>query len=150
MSFLISCKITSTFSSTLSEGTVILAFRSPIKTAIPALAYDITHLIGVRSIIHAIIGVSQGGAAVLAFSSLPAFFPFTSLPSPLPKTKTIIACDTSARTPAGNKTAWEEHASLAHGTKISFDDYPPSSTTLDDEFATHLGMSRLASITIPR
>ncbi|KAK2459973.1 hypothetical protein APHAL10511_007979 [Amanita phalloides] len=130
------------------------ASPSTRRTTIPALAYDIAHLINaleIRSTIHAIIGVSQGGAAALAFSALPAFFPFTSLPSPLPKTKSIIACDTSARTPAGNKTAWEERASLVYGTKISFDDYPPSSSTmLDDEFATHLGMSRLASITVPR
>lgn len=123
------------------------------QTTIPSLAYDIAHLIHalhIRSPIHSVIGVSQGGATALAFSALPAFFPSTSLPSPLPTTKSIIACDNSARTPAGNKAAWEERAGVAYNTNISFDDPSLSPTTLDDEFATHIGMSRLASITIPR
>lgn len=82
--------------------------------------------------VHAIIGVSQGAAATLAFT------PSSSLPSPLPTTKSITACDTSLRTAPGNQHEWEERASLAYCAKISFDVYPPlsSSTTLDDEFAT--------------
>jgi pimeloyl-ACP methyl ester carboxylesterase len=133
------------------HGKSTLPDPSPSKrqTTIPSQAYDIAHLIHALQIspIHSVIGVSQGGATALAFSALPAFFPSTSLPSPLPTTKSIIACASSARTAAGNKAAWEERASLAYGIKISFDD---PSTTLDDEYATHIGMSRLAAITVPR
>lgn len=126
---------------------------APRPTTIPSLAYDIAHLIHalhIGSPVHSIIGVSQGGATALAFSALPAFFPSTSLPSPLPTAKSIIACDNSARTPAGNKAAWEARASMAYNTKISFDNLSLPSTTLDDEFAAQNRMSRLASITIPR
>lgn len=132
------------------QSTLPPASTSVRQTTIPSLAYDIAHLIHILEIgspIHSIIGVSQGGAAALAFSALAAFFPSSSLPSPLPTTKSIIACDTSPRTPASNKTAWEERTSLVYGTKISFDDSPMA---LDEEFATHLGMPRLATVTVPR
>jgi len=39
---------------------------------------------------------------------------------------------------------------LAYGTNISLDDSSFSSMALDEEFATHLGMSRLATVTVPR
>ncbi|KAF8629799.1 hypothetical protein AX15_003270 [Amanita polypyramis BW_CC] len=141
------------------QSTLPPASPSIRQTTIPSLAYDIAHLIHalqIRTPIHALIGVSQGGAATLAFTALPAFFPSTSLPSPLPTAKSIIACCTSVGTQAGNKSAWEERASLAYGAKISFEAYPPSSSaspsepSLDNEYAAQLGMSKLASITIPR
>jgi pimeloyl-ACP methyl ester carboxylesterase len=51
---------------------------------------------------HAIIGVSQGGAAALAFGTH-----FSD------KTNIIIACDTGPRTAPGNKEAWAERIELA-------------------------------------
>ncbi|KAM6490133.1 beta-ketoadipate enol-lactone hydrolase [Amanita muscaria] len=115
------------------QSSLPLASPSRRQTTIPSLAYDIAHLIQALEIptpIHAIVGVSQGGAAALAFTALTAFFPPASLPSPLPTTKSIIACDTSARTPIGNASAWEERA--------------------NDVYASQLGMSSLASTTLPR
>ncbi|KAF8632660.1 hypothetical protein AX17_004793 [Amanita inopinata Kibby_2008] len=145
------------------QSTLPALSPSARQATIPHLAYDIAHLIHALSIqtpIHALIGVSQGGATSLAFSSLSSFFPSSSLPSPLPTAKAIVACDTSPRTPGGNKAAWEERASLAYRTRFTFDTYASlassTSTTanptagLDDEYATKLGLSRLASVTIPR
>ncbi|KAM6494993.1 beta-ketoadipate enol-lactone hydrolase [Amanita muscaria] len=135
------------------QSSLPLASPSRRQTTIPSLAYDIAHLIQALEIptpIHAIVGVSQGGAAAIAFTALTAFFPPASLPSPLPTTKSIIACDTSARTPIGNASAWEGRASVAYGTKISFDSDDLHEQHLDDVYASQLGMSSLASIILPR
>ncbi|KAG2010435.1 alpha/beta hydrolase [Coprinopsis cinerea AmutBmut pab1-1] len=86
--------------------------------------------------IHAVIGVSQGGACALAFG---ASYPLSS-GSPdttVRKTKAIIACDTSARTPAGNRDAWKERVGLVLG-----------GAGLDD--TQSVGLSRLADVTLPR
>ncbi|KAK7040729.1 hypothetical protein VNI00_009635 [Paramarasmius palmivorus] len=73
---------------------------------IPVLASDIAHILKHLSIptpVHSVIGVSQGGATVLAFGA--AYYPTL--------TKSIVACDTSARTPAGNREAWVSRIELA-------------------------------------
>ncbi|KIY72300.1 alpha/beta-hydrolase [Cylindrobasidium torrendii FP15055 ss-10] len=91
---------------------------SPLAT-IPLLAQDIAHILDVVKIpqVHAVIGVSQGGAAALSFG--------TQFPS---RTKLVVSCDTSPKTPAGNKEAWESR--IAH--------------------AKEKGMKGLAEITVPR
>ncbi|EEB95973.1 hypothetical protein MPER_04974, partial [Moniliophthora perniciosa FA553] len=72
---------------------------------IPLLASDIAHILKHLSIptpVHSVIGVSQGGAIALAFG---ARFPDL--------TRSIVSCDTSARTPSGNKEAWASRIDLA-------------------------------------
>ena len=110
-----------------------------ILTTIPLLATDIANLFTALSIptpVRAVIGVSQGGAASLAFAALYG----TS------ETKGIVACDTAPRTPAGNKGAWAERIQLASGP------FPEETTTNEDkqEYATHIGMRKLANVTVPR
>jgi pimeloyl-ACP methyl ester carboxylesterase len=103
------------------------------RTTIPLLAVDIANLIDVLSIptpVHAVIGVSQGGAAALAFAAM-----FGD------KTKGIVACDTAARTPAGNKEAWEERIRLVRG---------PEDPVLSEEYAKDTGMGKLSKVTLPR
>ncbi|KAF9562048.1 alpha/beta-hydrolase [Agrocybe pediades] len=87
---------------------------------IPLLATDIANLLEALSIptpVHAVIGVSQGGATALAFGAMYAS-----------KTKSIVVCDTAAKTPQGNKKAWEERIRL-----VQEDD-----------------MRKLADVTVPR
>ncbi|EAU80892.1 beta-ketoadipate enol-lactone hydrolase [Coprinopsis cinerea okayama7 len=119
------------------------------RSTIPLLAWDVQNLLVSDEIkevidgdskglkpIHAVIGVSQGGACAMAFG---ASYP-TSSGSPdttARKTKAIIACDTSARTPAGNRDAWKERVGLVFG-----------GAGLDD--AQSVGLSRLADVTLPR
>ncbi|KDQ23273.1 hypothetical protein PLEOSDRAFT_1068280 [Pleurotus ostreatus PC15] len=76
----------------------------PRCVTIARLAHDIAHILDALSIskVHAAIGVSQGGAAVLAFGAL---YP--------QKVGKIIACDTGPRTAPGNKDAWDERIALA-------------------------------------
>ncbi|KAJ7209476.1 beta-ketoadipate enol-lactone hydrolase [Mycena pura] len=72
---------------------------------IPILAHDIAHLIATlvpAGTVKSVIGVSQGGAATLAFSAL-----YPSV------TASAIACDTGARTPPGNTEAWKERIAFA-------------------------------------
>ena len=100
------------------------------------LASDIANLLTALSIptpVHAIIGVSQGGAVSLAFAALYGDS----------KTKGIVACDTAPRTPAGNKEAWAERIRIATGS-FSKDDERQL------EYGTHIGMRKLANVTIPR
>ena len=110
-----------------------------LLTTIPLLAIDIANLLTALSIptpVHSVIGVSQGGAASLAFAALYGDS----------KTKGIVACDTAPRTPAGNKEAWAERIRLASGPL-------PEGTTADEdkqEYATHIGMRKLANVTVPR
>ena len=107
-----------------------------ILTTIPLLATDIANLLAALSIptpVHSVIGVSQGGAASLAFAAL-----YGSS-----KTKGIVACDTAPRTPAGNKEAWAERIRLASGSI-------PEGTIVDEEYAMHIGMKKLANVTVPR
>ncbi|KAF9044261.1 Alpha/Beta hydrolase protein [Panaeolus papilionaceus] len=93
-------------------------------TTIPLLAHDVANLLQALDIptpVRSVIGVSQGGAASLAFAAL--FGGDNQL------TESIVACDTSSRTPTGNKEAWEERIRL---------------------YARSIGMSSLANATVPR
>ncbi|KAE9408299.1 alpha/beta-hydrolase, partial [Gymnopus androsaceus JB14] len=89
-----------------------------LQCTIPLLASDIAFLISsiimpsgssIRAStdsvppVHAVIGVSQGGASALAFA---AMYPGLA--------KAVVACDTGPRTPEGNKQAWEERIQLAN------------------------------------
>ncbi|KAF9063005.1 Alpha/Beta hydrolase protein [Rhodocollybia butyracea] len=111
--------------------------KEGIKCTIPILASDIAFLISaivlpssssVRSTtdaapnVHAVIGVSQGGAAALAFATM---YPTLA--------KSIISCDTSPRTPEGNKAAWNERIELVNTNGSGL-----------------VGMSKLADVTVPR
>ncbi|KAK0440400.1 beta-ketoadipate enol-lactone hydrolase [Desarmillaria tabescens] len=71
----------------------------------PILAQDVAHVLASLGIkqVHSVIGVSQGGAVALSFGTQ---FPHL--------TKSIVACDTSPKTPAGNKEAWEGMKELAN------------------------------------
>ncbi|KAJ3562986.1 hypothetical protein NP233_g9236 [Leucocoprinus birnbaumii] len=98
---------------------------------IPLLASDIhtilsSHLNIPSGNIKAIIGVSQGGATVLAYAAL--YNETNESPS---TTQSIIVCDTAPRTPATNQSAWEERIKLVGGDQLS-------------------GMKRLADATVPR
>ncbi|KAL0958766.1 hypothetical protein HGRIS_014099 [Hohenbuehelia grisea] len=85
-------------SPTSSDGRAVTIplLASDIKTIIEADEVGLKH-------VHAIIGVSQGGATALAFGRA---YPLASR---------IIACDTGPRTAPGNKEAWEERITLAKG-----------------------------------
>ena len=117
------------------------------QTTMPLLSQDIRNLLSspeIRAIInsgsasadplkpiHSIIGVSQGGAAALAFAATNA------------TTKSVIACDTSAKTPGGNKAAWAERVRLVYGNGEVSD-------SKGQEYATNVGMKTLADVTLPR
>lgn len=77
----------------------------PKPATLEILASDIATILKKLSIptpIHAVIGVSQGGATSLAFAhAYPDLY-----------TK-LIACDTQATSPAANSKAWDERIALA-------------------------------------
>ncbi|GAA5861343.1 hypothetical protein JCM3774_000217 [Rhodotorula dairenensis] len=77
----------------------------PAKCTLEVLAKDISVILDKLSIptpIHAVIGVSQGGATALAFAQHhPALF------------SRLVACDTQATSPAANAKAWDERIELA-------------------------------------
>ena len=103
------------------------------RTTIPLLATDIVNILDALSIptpVRAVIGVSQGGAAALAFAAM-----FGD------KAQGIVACDTAPRTPVGNKEAWEERIRLVRG---------PEDPVLSEEYAKDTGMGKLAKVTVPR
>jgi pimeloyl-ACP methyl ester carboxylesterase len=107
-----------------------------ILTTIPLLATDIANLLTALSIptpVHSVMGVSQGGAASLAFAVLYGGS----------KTKGVVACDTAPKTPTGNKEAWAERIRFASGSI-------PEETASDEEYAIHIGMRKLANVTVPR
>ncbi|PPR04738.1 hypothetical protein CVT24_006897 [Panaeolus cyanescens] len=111
-------------------------------TTIPSLAHDVAHLLKALSIptpVRSVIGVSQGGAAALAFAALYGKDPDN------PLTHTIVACDTSSRTPTGNKEAWEERIRLVLGPN-----HDANGETIDSEYARRIGMISLANATVPR
>ena len=109
-------------------------------TTIPLLADDVSRLLEALSIptpVHSVVGVSQGGAAALAFAA--------QYPS---QTKSVVACDTAPQTPAGNKDAWEERIRLVYGPS-------PASSALhldadNSAYAKAIGMGKLAEVTVPR
>ncbi|KAJ7647432.1 beta-ketoadipate enol-lactone hydrolase [Roridomyces roridus] len=77
----------------------------PAPCTIPILAHDIAALISALipgGKAKSVIGVSQGGAAALAFGAL---YPTM--------TRSIIACDTGPRTAPGNAEAWQGRIALA-------------------------------------
>lgn len=77
----------------------------PTKCTLDVLAKDIATILQKLSIatpIHAIVGVSQGGATALAFAqNHPELF------------SRLVACDTQATSPAANAKAWDERIALA-------------------------------------
>lgn len=109
-------------------------------TTIPLLADDVSHLLEALSIptpVHSLVGVSQGGAAALAFAA--------QYPS---KTKSIVACDTAPQTPAGNQEAWEDRIRLVYGpTSASSALHPDVDSSA---YAKAVGMEKLAEVTVPR
>ncbi|GAA5867518.1 hypothetical protein JCM1840_002535 [Sporobolomyces johnsonii] len=88
----------------------------PQPCTLEILANDVATIITKLSIptpIHAIIGVSQGGATSLAFAQHHA-----------PLFSRLIACDTQATSPAANSKAWDERIALArsHGSMVPLAD----------------------------
>ncbi|KAJ7703302.1 Alpha/Beta hydrolase protein [Mycena rosella] len=78
---------------------------------IPILAHDIALLITTlvpAGKVKSVIGVSQGGAATLAFAAL-----HPSL------TASVVACDTAPRTAPGNAEAWQGRIALAKSDGIA-------------------------------
>lgn len=77
----------------------------PNKCTLEVLANDIAVILDKLSIptpIHAVVGVSQGGATTLAFAhNHPALF------------SRLVTCDTQATSPAANSKAWDERIELA-------------------------------------
>ncbi|GAA6047557.1 hypothetical protein JCM3770_005807 [Rhodotorula araucariae] len=77
----------------------------PSPCTLEILANDIATILSKLSIptpIHAVIGVSQGGATSLAFAQHhPSLF------------SRLVACDTQATSPAANAKAWDERIELA-------------------------------------
>lgn len=84
----------------------------PSKPAtLEILSDDIATILSTLSIptpIHAVIGVSQGGATTLAFAHKHASL-----------TTRFIACDTQATSPAANSKAWDERIALARASGMA-------------------------------
>ncbi|GLB35691.1 putative carboxymuconolactone decarboxylase family protein [Lyophyllum shimeji] len=115
-------------------------------TTIPALASDIAHLLQSLNIptpVHSVIGVSQGGAAALALAR--------SYPS---LTRSVVACDTSPKTPSGNKQAWAGRIGLVYG-GVSAEDILSEGVDGGElgkgaKYAVKVGIGHLADVTVPR
>lgn len=109
-----------------------LSTLSSEATTIPSLATDIAHLLAQLNIttpVHAIVGVSQGGAAALSFGQ--------SYPD---LTRSVVACDTAAKTPEGNREAWAGRIGMVYGGDMN----------QGAEYAPKIGMPKLAEATVPR
>ncbi|KAF5386859.1 hypothetical protein D9615_002127 [Tricholomella constricta] len=119
---------------------------APESTTIPALASDIAHILASLNIatpVHSIIGVSQGGAAALAFARS---YPHLA--------HSVVACDTSPKTPVGNKEAWAGRIGLVYG-GVSAEDILREGVKDGEvgkgaEYAVKVGMGHLAGVTVPR
>lgn len=77
----------------------------PQGCSIAQLAEDITKILKTLSIptpIHAVVGVSQGGATTLGFARAHGEL-----------AKCFVACDTQAASPAANAKAWDDRIALA-------------------------------------
>jgi pimeloyl-ACP methyl ester carboxylesterase len=115
-------------------------------TTIPSLASDIAHLLKQLSIptpVHAVVGVSQGGAAALALGQA-----YPDL------VRSVVACDTAAKTPAGNKEAWAGRVGMVYG-DVSADAVlkegaKGGAVGKGAEYAAKVGMLHLAEATVPR
>lgn len=117
------------------HGLSTLPSHSASPTSIPSLATDIAATLQSLKIplpVHSVVGVSQGGAAALALAGLFECGPSSNVPR---LTKSIVACDTAPRTPAGNQSAWEERIALVHGSGTG---------------GETAGMQPLAQVTVPR
>ncbi|KAG6860638.1 hypothetical protein C0995_009118 [Termitomyces sp. Mi166 len=118
----------------------------PTATTIPSLASDITHLLSALNIptpLHAIVGVSQGGAASLDFArSYPEL------------TRSVVACDTSPRTAPGNREAWAGRIGVVYGDvsaeEILKEGVKGGEVGKGADYAAKVGMRKLADITVPR
>ncbi|KAH0584697.1 hypothetical protein H2248_010224 [Termitomyces sp. 'cryptogamus'] len=118
----------------------------PADTTIPSLASDISHLLSILNIptpVHGIVGVSQGGAASLAFArSYPEL------------TRSVVACDTSPRTAPGNKEAWAGRIGVVYGgvsaEEILREGIQGGEVGKGADYALKVGMGKLADITVPR
>lgn len=115
-------------------------------TTIPSLASDIAHLLAQLHIptpVHAVVGVSQGGAAALAFGQT---YPDLA--------RSVVACDTAARTPAGNKEAWAGRIGMVYGDvsaeAILGEGVKGGNVGRGAEYAAKVGMLHLAEATVPR
>jgi pimeloyl-ACP methyl ester carboxylesterase len=118
----------------------------PDPTTIPSLACDIMHLLSCLNIpvpVQAIVGVSQGGAAALAFSQM-----YTD------QTRSVVACDTSAKTPSGNREAWARRIGMVYGDvsadAILEEGVKDGKVSKCAEYATKVGMGKLAATTVSR
>ncbi|KAG6827799.1 hypothetical protein H0H92_010434 [Tricholoma furcatifolium] len=115
-------------------------------TTIPSLASDISQLLESLKIptpVHAVVGVSQGGAASLAFAR--------SYPN---LTRSVVACDTSPKTAPGNKEAWAGRIGLVYGgvgaDEILRDGVKGGEAGKGADYAVKVGMGKLAEATVPR
>ncbi|KAH6906592.1 beta-ketoadipate enol-lactone hydrolase [Coprinopsis sp. MPI-PUGE-AT-0042] len=97
--------------------------------------------------IHAIIGVSQGGACALAFGAL---YPFTGQESTTTRTtKAVVSCDTGPRTPAGNREAWRERVELVLGSSTLSSNLEQKAEVAV-EYGEKIGLGKLSDVTVPR
>lgn len=100
----------------LKKKSLLQSSTPPTPSTLTILASDIATILTTLSIptpIHAVIGVSQGGATTLAFAhSHPTLF------------SRLIACDTQATSPAANAVAWDQRIALArsHGNMVALAD----------------------------
>ncbi|KAG6864299.1 hypothetical protein C0991_010749 [Blastosporella zonata] len=126
--------------STLSDA------ATTTTTTIPSLASDISQLLSSLNIptpVHAVVGVSQGGAASLAFArSYPEL------------TRSVVACDTSPKTAPGNKEAWAGRIGLVYGgvsaEEILNEGVKGGQAGKGADYAVKVGMGKLAEATVPR
>ncbi|KAF9463429.1 Alpha/Beta hydrolase protein [Collybia nuda] len=114
------------------RGHGLSTLPSTEATTIPSLASDIANLLKQLNIptpIHTVVGVSQGGAAAMSFGRT-----YHNL------TRSVVICDTAAKTPAGNKEAWAGRIGMVYGGDMS----------QRAEYASKVGMLKLAEATVPR
>jgi pimeloyl-ACP methyl ester carboxylesterase len=115
-------------------------------TTIPSLASDITHLLSRLNIptpIQAIVGVSQGGAAALAFAQM---YPGLA--------RSVVACATTAKTPSGNREAWAGRIGMVYGgvsaDSILREGVKEGEVGKGAEYAANVGMGKLGTATVSR
>jgi pimeloyl-ACP methyl ester carboxylesterase len=115
-------------------------------TTIPSLASDIMRLLSHLNIstpIQAIVGVSQGGAAALAFAQM---YP--------ERTRSVVACDTAAITPSGNREAWAGRIGMVYGgvspDSILREGVKTGEVGRGSEYSVKVGMGKLGVATVSR
>jgi len=115
-------------------------------TTIPSLASDVMRLLSHLNIptpIQAIVGVSQGGAAALAFAQM---YP--------DGTRSVVACDTAAKTPSGNREAWAGRIGMVYGgvsaDSILREGVKNGEVGTGSEYAVKVGMGKLGVATVSR